>query len=117
MSTPQPVLPELRNNVVLPALLSDPDGAYTGFDIPPLGIKLPVPLLVQLKVLIVLLPLSAALPEFGHNEISLPAFTKGPGVKLMSMVSVTARQFPLPVDVRIIFTVAGSLLPKAYPLF
>jgi hypothetical protein len=72
-----------------------------------LGVKLPVPLLVHLPVLVDpdTVPLTLSDGLFAHNEnVAGPAFTNGGLVMVISMVSRSAAQMPLAVEVSTSFT-------------
>lgn len=61
--------------------------------------KKPVPAVDQNPVPTELEPLSAA-ERPGHTEKLTPASTEGPFVNVMSILSRTCKQFPLPVELR-----------------
>src|SRR5688572_24723189 len=73
------------------------------------GLKLPVPLVLQVAVPVLVVPFSTTLGLFTHTESSIPAFTTGASVIVMTTWSCTARQVPLPVVVTVIVTVPAAV--------
>lgn len=64
-----------------------------------LGSKVPPPPLQMPPVATVTLPLKAAFALFPQSTWSRPAFAVGEGVKVTFILSTTALQTPLPVEV------------------
>ncbi len=68
------------------------------------GEKEPVPDEVQLPLPVDDVPDKATFALFAHTVRSVPALTVGTGVIVIRTLSVTAKQFPFPVEVSVSVT-------------
>ena len=100
-----PLLVEVSVSTTEPAAKSAALGIYVAFSVVGLGVKLPLPEVVQVPVPVLEYPFSETLGLFTHTESSGPASTRGAFVMVIIIWSVTARQFPFPVVVMVIVTV------------
>ena len=104
MHVPFPVLVNVR--VTEPAAVSAGLNKYVAFKVLASGAKVPLPDEAQVPpVDTVIMPSNRILPTFAQMLVSLPAADVGLGVIVMTIVSVTARHIPFPVDVSINVTV------------
>jgi hypothetical protein len=100
-------LVEVKVSVTVPAAVSAALGEYDAFKVDADGEKVPLPLVVHTPVPVLEVAESKTEALFAHTTWSGPVVIVGIGANRMFIVSVTAKQLPLPVDVRI-----RTTLPK-----
>ena len=82
--------------VTVPAALSVAEGTYCAFRVLALGVKVPVPLVVQNPpVALVTTPFRAKEARLPHMVASGPGFTTGPAGMVMTTLDVFTGQAPL----------------------
>ena len=104
-----PLLADVKISTTLPAVRSLPPGIYVALSVVLLGVNVPPPSVVQTPLPVVDVPFNAAFGLFTQTEIVAPAFTRGASVMVTAIVFVTARQSPLPVVVRTMFTLPAAV--------
>src|ERR1051326_5236147 len=95
-------LAAVRISITLPFAVSEALGVYVALSVESLGENVPVPLVVvQMPVPFppVIVPPSTTTALFAQTVVSLPATVSGMDVMVITMVSVTAKQFRLLVEV------------------
>ncbi len=98
LHNPLPVLVSVSNTD--PFEISEGDGMYCALSAFALGLKLPVPLVVQVALPVEEDPLSVAFGLLLQRNIVAPASTVGASVMVTTIESITAKQVPFPVEVR-----------------
>ena len=88
-------------SVAVPAARSAALGVYTALVLVLFGLYVPVPPLQITPVDTVKAPASVIAELFAHTVAFGPAFTVGAGVKVMTRLSETLLQLPLPVVVNV----------------
>ena len=106
-----PLLVDVNVSITLPAVTSPALHWYVALSVVLFGTNVPVPVVVQIPVLVgpEILPLNPTFRLLTHVTWSLPAFTDGAARIVMVILSVTGKQFPMPVDVIVSVTVPAEI--------
>jgi hypothetical protein len=104
-----PLFAEVKIKIVLPPEISPALGTYVAFNVFIFGENDPPPSVVHVPLPVEEYPFKCAFGLFMQTEIFVPAFTSGAFEIVTTIVFVTTVQSPLPVVVRIIFTLPAAV--------
>ena len=99
----------VKVKVTLPAASSPTEGAYTALRLFAFGVKVPCAPDHDPPLATVTLPFNWMLALFAQNTAPVPASAVGDAVKVISTLSVTGTQLPLPIVVRVSVNVPAAI--------